>query len=82
MESAVKITFKSKQSYHKEEQIYQGAEHFFDTRRGGDRLVYCVIISSALLHRLDVFALMEDTIDACEKGRDKVLLLQIIVTGF
>ena len=24
------------------EQIYQGAEHYFDTRRGGDRLVYSV----------------------------------------
>jgi hypothetical protein len=39
-------------------------------------------MSSALLHRLDVFTLVEDTIDACEKGRDKFLLLQILVTGF
>ena len=40
------------------------------------------LISSALLHRLDVFFIMEDVIDACEKGRDKYLLFQIIVTGF
>ena len=41
----------------------------------------CVIISSALLHKLVMVTVKESIDDACEKDSAMFYLLQIIVTG-
>ena len=45
-------------------------------------MLYCVIISSVLLHKSDGFIFMENLNDVCGKDRAMFYVFQILVTGF